>query len=228
MPELDAGLVHHAVDRRPAFRPVALDDQRPVVAVDRLVAEVAVGLDLAEQRKKIAPRPAGVAHRRPAVEIERRAPRRDRGVDHRRAAHQAAARQPDRPSAERAGAVGVDQVPVELGEARRLPAMLAAHREQRRHRLLVGEVRAGLKEQDAALLVSVSRAAITPPLDPAPTTMTSKWSMTSSRYPPRTRRGDGLIAPSPLSLASFPTINGGIAPPQAPPLACTRGVRHRC
>ena len=48
--ELEAGIVHGAIDRRPALRPVALDDDRAFPAVDRLVAEIDVVLDGDEER----------------------------------------------------------------------------------------------------------------------------------------------------------------------------------
>ena len=35
-PELEAGVVHGAIDGRPALRPIALDDDRPIAPMDRL------------------------------------------------------------------------------------------------------------------------------------------------------------------------------------------------
>ena len=64
------------------------------------------------------------------------------------------------------------------GMAGRLPAVLATDREQRRHDLLVGESRGRPRSAaPGSPGFSVSRAAATPPLDPAPTTMTSYRSM---------------------------------------------------
>ena len=149
--KLDAGVVHGAVDGRPALRPIALDDDRPVAAMDRLVAEIHVIFDRDEQRHEVGPGPSLVSHRRPAIEIERRAARRDRSVDHRRAADKTSPRRPQAAAPQGAGAVGVGEVPVELRYARgAAPMVLAAKGEQRRNRLLLREVGTGLEQQDPA------------------------------------------------------------------------------
>ena len=148
--EFETSVVHGAVDWRPALRLVALDDDRPIAAVDRLAAEIDVVFDGDKQGQQIRPRPAFVPHRGPAIEVERRAARSDRRVDHRRAADKAAARHPQAAAPQRPRAVGVDEVPVKLrypgGAA---PMMLAAEGEQRRYRLLERKVRAGLEQQNS-------------------------------------------------------------------------------
>ena len=147
--ELDAGVVHGAIDWRPALRLVALDDDRPVAAVDRIVAKIDVVLDRDEQRQHIRPRPALVSHRGPAIEIERRAARCDRRVDHRCAADQASARHSQAASAQCAGAVGIGEIPVELrNPGRAAPMVLAAESKERRHGFLLREIGAGLEQQD--------------------------------------------------------------------------------
>ena len=90
--ELETRVIHGAVDGRPALRPIALDDDRPIAAVDRVSAEIDVVFDGDEQRQQVRPRPAFISPRGPAIEIEWRAARRDRCVHHRRAADQAPAR----------------------------------------------------------------------------------------------------------------------------------------
>ena len=126
----------------PAYR------NRATVAVEFLVPEVEVVLDLQEVREKVGPRPAWVAETRPAVVVERGATNGDASVHHRGAPDESPARQPD------AVAVGqrlVPVVPIHLGDARRKPRLTAADREQRCERLLVGKVRASLEQKHRAL-----------------------------------------------------------------------------
>ena len=90
--ERGAALGKDAVDRRPGCFAVALDGDRPGITVNRFVAEVTIRLAGNEMRQQARPVPAGVAHGRPVVEIERRRPGGDRRVDHRGAADQLAPR----------------------------------------------------------------------------------------------------------------------------------------
>ena len=147
--ELETRVIHGAVDGRPALRPIALDHDRPIAAVDRVSAEIDVVFDGDEQRQQVRPSPALIPPRGPAIEIEWRAARRDRCVHHRRAADQTPARHAQASAPQRAGAVGVDEVPVELRyPARAAPMVFAAEGEQRRDRFLLREIRAGLEQQN--------------------------------------------------------------------------------
>src|SRR5271170_3034590 len=61
--ELETSVIHGAVDGRPTLRPIALDDDRPIAAVDRVTAEIDVVFDGNEQRQQVRPSPAFIPPR---------------------------------------------------------------------------------------------------------------------------------------------------------------------